>query len=351
MKKEQDKSQQQQVKEIGTKFLNDYLAFILGRTDDANAREFLEAIKKVADTNKVYEIFDEYKYIGFLIGCFYDISNNRVDIFEKKSLQLNSIISTSLNIEQHINDLTYNKDLLLKQKLVGTSNVAQHPELTEITHLRGVLEKIASVKERLTNKLGIIPVEELADIENIYNDIETMVNVLEEQNKKTANQIADAKKNEYFILNLNKDKTFIAFLESVYKQFIINELVINIAKDFYKEYGIKATNQYEALKGKQNKCLTISSYPFITHRVAKLLELSLLNNNVPNITTALSKYISLEEETATAEYKKVLEKYVKKADKELAKATTIEDLTNEVDSYLDNLAKKMLAELRWCEID
>lgn len=341
MKKEQDKNQQEQIEKLGTEYLNNHFAFILGYTDDAKGLEFSKQLRQVVTSDEQLEaVFEQYTYIAVLMSCFFDVSTDRIDIFEKKSLQLNSIISTSLNVEQHIHDLTYNKDLLLRQQL---------HEYSDVEYLKKLLEKITNTKELAKQKDA--PQDLKEEIDDIQSRVKTMVNILEEQNKKTAKQIEDAKKNEYFIMKLNNDNSFIAFLESVYKQYIINELATNVAKDIYKKYGVKPVNQYKALKEKKNQCLTISSYPFITHRIAKLLELSLLNGNVANITIALSKYISLEEETATAEYKKLLEKYVKKADKELVKVTSIDDLASEVDSYLENLAKKMLQELRWCEID
>ncbi len=116
MKKEQDK--EQLIKEYGTEYINSFLAQILGREKNHSqkATEFSQRLSKIDEKNE-QALFDHYSYIAYLFTCFQSQYFNSIAEFEKTTLQINSIISTSLTIEQHINDIKYGNDLLLRAKL------------------------------------------------------------------------------------------------------------------------------------------------------------------------------------------------------------------------------------------
>ena len=108
MEKWQREQLDEAIKERGIKYLNDTLNMV--NSQHENDKEFINDILQI-DREEAIEIIEEYTDLANMMRYTFGLYRSNVDYFNQYSLQINSIVSTSLLIEQHIHDLTYNKDL------------------------------------------------------------------------------------------------------------------------------------------------------------------------------------------------------------------------------------------------
>ena len=132
--------------------------------------------------------------------------------------------------------------------------------------------------------------------------------------------------------------------------YVTNDVIEGVREAFFKEYNIKIENRTP--KAKRVHCLKASSYKFTTEKIAKLMQLALLNHskNIINdrILFLFELFINLEEKTKQEEYKKITKKHIKQAFKEMLEE---DNKTETLACCTMSHAEEIMQEMGWFSIE
>ena len=168
--------------------------------------------------------------------------------------------------------------------------------------------------------------------------------------KEKKNEIKQQEKSDYFIGTLSNDEDFYYMFRGTILNYVTNDVVEGVRDAFFRKYKIKIVDRKP--KAERVHCLKASSYKFTTEKIAKLMQLALLNHskNIINdrILFLFELFINLEEKTKQEEYKKIIKKHIKQAFKEmLEEGNKTETLACCTMSH----AEEIMQEMGWFSIE
>ena len=359
----EEKWESEYLKSLGKKFLDD--TFTLQKTPEQLEKELKEGLKN-CPKKQAEEIFIKYTNIADLLRHSFGLYYNNVEFFEKKVLQVNSIISTSLMLEYRINDILFNRDLLSKDENdnnIDNNKILQYFNTID-KGLKGIKKAEQTALEQIKPLLKELKNEEQNSImEQVINSIEEVLQNAEDMKQKTDKYIADTSKkitrdkevikellkDEYFIGSLSKEKNLKNLFKDILITYIANDIIDGVREIYIKKYDVVISR---TPRKKRIHCLNRGAYIITKGKIQDIMQLSLLNHegNIIDDTTLklFSIFIDIEAETKKAEYKKILKKYYKiaseKIEQERNKYTFLDIISG-------NTAEKVLQELRWCDFE
>lgn len=305
--------------------------------------QFAEDILKLEKSKEdAKEITEKFIDLSYMLRQTYGLYRRNIEYFERRVLQLNSIISTTLMLEYRIHDRIYNKDLLIEgnQKEIEKPNYFYEYVIEILTKL----EKTEKCTEETNKK-----------IKELVQEAKKLKADAEKQTQKTQNQIKDFRKNEYYIYNFSRDDNLLSLFKALFKYCLANELLVSIRELYFKKYDIKEKNRPP--KEKRIHCLRQEAYRITKTKLAEIISLSLLDtqnpySKEPLIDTKAHKtfniFMSLAEEIETENFKKMLQKEASNFIKDLDKTTSkVEYLA----TFIDTEADKLLQETRWLNFE
>lgn len=359
-------TKEQQIKARGTQYLNDY--YNLADTSTKSVGELEANFKYDIQDIELDEGVDGRLNSSLIIMKYHgivELINNSIAYrdasvrhFEAQALQLNSIISNSLLIEQQIHDILYNKDLVLMQKLEMAThgNIKYHDELKDINYLKGISKNLDQVKEKMRQSLkddkeldGLVTA-----ITDIQTDVDRAINVLKEQNKLDQNKIKELQKSSYHIKALSHNKGLTTLITSFLAVFLEVELLEALKQDLLKKHSIKITTKKPLFTYHEKKPTEITPYIILIHHLVELMDKSLLDNGKNVILDSTLKSFTLitnlEDTASTQQHQKVVKKYAK------AFLQEIDDTHSQEKSFnmrvrTSYYADRILDELRWQSIE
>ena len=352
MEKWQREQLDEAIKERGIKYLNDTLNMV--NSQHENDKEFINDILQI-DREEAIEIIEEYTDLANMMRYTFGLYRSNVDYFNQYSLQINSIVSTSLLIEQHIHDLTYNKDLASIENEKSSENKLN--EAIRILKIMSGLQKEIfnkPIPENYTEaeRLHFLHLQDLMTVktDGLLKDFEQHLAEVKEQEEKTQNEIKSQEKSEYFIGTLSNDEDFYYMFRGTILRYVINDIIEGVRNEFFKEYKINIINRIP--EAERVHCLKASSYNFTTEKITKLMQLALLNHkkNIINdkILSLFDLFINLKEKTKQENYNKIIKKHIKKSFKEILKEKY---KTNLLTSITISHAEKVMQEMGWFDIE
>ena len=132
--------------------------------------------------------------------------------------------------------------------------------------------------------------------------------------------------------------------------YVTNDVVEGVRDAFFRKYKIKIVDRKP--KAERVHCLKASSYKFTTEKIAKLMQLALLNHskNIINdrILFLFELFINLEEKTKQEEYKKIIKKHIKQAFKEMLEE---DNKTETLACCTMSHAEEIMQEMGWFSIE
>lgn len=348
MEKWQREQLDEAIKERGTKFLNDILNMVSSQKENEN--DFIKDILEI-DRAEAKEIIEEYTDLANMMRFTFGIYRSNVEYFNQYSLQINSVVSTSLLIEQHIYDLKYNRDLLLKNN--------QQSNETELTKTLKTLEDIKDVFSYFNenpqeidtslDKINSLP-SAIVKMDDLIEITKKQIADAKEQEKKMQNEIKRQEESDYFIGILSNDEDFYYMFKGTILNYVTNDVVEGVRDAFFRKYKIKIVDRKP--KAERVHCLKASSYKFTTEKIAKLMQLALLNHskNIINdrILFLFDLFINLEEKTKQEEYKKIIKKHIKQAFKEMLEE---DNKTETLACCTMSHAEEIMQEMGWFNIE
>lgn len=348
MEKWQREQLDEAIKERGTKFLNDILNMVSSQKENEN--DFIKDILEI-DRAEAKEIIEEYTDLANMMRFTFGIYRSNVEYFNQYSLQINSVVSTSLLIEQHIYDLKYNRDLLLKNN--------QQSNETELTKTLKTLEDIKEVFSYFNenpqeidtslDKINSLP-SAIVKMDDLIEITKKQIADAKEQEKKMQNEIKCQEESDYFIGILSNDEDFYYMFKGTILNYVTNDVVEGVRDAFFRKYKIKIVDRKP--KAERVHCLKASSYKFTTEKIAKLMQLALLNHskNIINdrILFLFDLFINLEEKTKQEEYKKIIKKHIKQAFKEMLEE---DNKTETLACCTMSHAEEIMQEMGWFNIE
>lgn len=321
------------VKERGEKYLNDVLnkRNDLGEIISSFSKDILKLEPNPSEDTK--KLITHYIDLGNALRYSFVFYRNNADSFERQTLQLNSVISTSLMIEYRLNDLTY--------ELFDEKEKEKEKSINEL--IDGLKElKTSNFTNELQDKERLIKMID-AQIDK-FTDIVKEINAEKEELKKSIDKLLN---DPYHIRTMSKDENLTPLLNDIILTCITNELCDEYRELAFKNNHIEIENRTQ--KKDRLQCLNLQAYEVTQNKVKDLIRLSLLNEGENVIDKKafdlFNLFIELKEAITKTEYKKLLEKYTK-------------DLYKETEYKQDNLfikieeyAKRLLQELRWCDFE
>lgn len=252
---------------------------------------------------------------------------SNIENFEKYTMRLNSVISSTLALEYRINDIQM-------QSIIIPTNLAKTIEC----ECKSLSEKIEKLTHETTSFL------EKTRESDVNLNIENFKNRLIEKTKKDIekiieNEIERLGKDYYFIGNISKDKDMKELMVQICQAYIENELIYVVREEIYKKCNIK--NKLPV----RLRCFNIGAYNVTSYKVKKVISMSKLNyldNMIEDETLNLFN-IFLNFENSTNKYQDILNKYKEKAIKEIKTKKTEYCIT---ENLIKNYAKIILKELR-----
>lgn len=352
MEKWQREQLDEAIKERGTKFLNDILNMVSSQKENEN--DFIKDILQI-DRAEAKEIIEEYTDLANMMRYTFGIYRSNVEYFNQYSLQINSVVSTSLLIEQHIHDLTYNRDLLL------TSN--KKSDIDKLNEAITTLEKMNKKQKECfkepipktyteAERLHFMSLQDaiVKNTDDLLEDLKQQLADAKEQEKKIQNEIKHQEKSDYFIGTLSNDEDFYYMFRGTILNYVTNDVVEGVRDAFFRKYKIKIVDRKP--KAERVHCLKASSYKFTTEKIAKLMQLALLNHskNIINdrILFLFELFINLEEKTKQEEYKKIIKKHIKQAFKEMLEE---DNKTETLACCTMSHAEEIMQEMGWFSIE
>ena len=168
--------------------------------------------------------------------------------------------------------------------------------------------------------------------------------------KEKKNEIKQQEKSDYFIGTLSNDEDFYYMFRGTILNYVTNDVVEGVRDAFFRKYKIKIVDRKP--KAERVHCLKASSYKFTTEKIAKLMQLALLNHskNIINdrILFLFELFINLEEKTKQEEYKKITKKHIKQAFKEMLEE---DNKTETLACCTMSHAEEIMQEMGWFSIE
>lgn len=338
MEKWQREQLDEAIKERGTKFLNDILNMVSSQKENEN--DFIKDILQI-DRAEAKEIIEEYTDLANMMRYTFGIYRSNVEYFNQYSLQINSVVSTSLLIEQHIYDLMnrYKGNSIKEMEEMLHRNEATKEIL--LNTRKAILEIGESIDELDNN------IKEATETIRISKQLLDSAKWLEKEKKEAVEQV---KKSDYFIGTLSNDEDFYYMFKGTILNYVTNDVVEGVRDAFFRKYKIKIVDRKP--KAERVHCLKASSYKFTTEKIAKLMQLALLNHskNIINdrILFLFELFINLEEKTKQEEYKKIIKKHIKQAFKEMLEE---DNKTETLACCTMSHAEEIMQEMGWFSIE
>ena len=341
MEKWQREQLDEAIKERGTKFLNDILNMVSSQKENEN--DFIKDILQI-DRAEAKEIIEEYTDLANMMRYTFGIYRSNVEYFNQYSLQINSVVSTSLLIEQHIYDLmnrfksNEQSEAEKLEKMLHSQEVMRESLLYFKEHLKEIDESLDEINSKIT---------EMDDLIEVSKQLLESAKWIEKEKK---NEIKQQEKSDYFIGTLSNDEDFYYMFRGTILNYVTNDVVEGVRDAFFRKYKIKIVDRKP--KAERVHCLKASSYKFTTEKIAKLMQLALLNHskNIINdrILFLFELFINLGEKTKQEEYKKITKKHIKQAFKEMLEE---DNKTETLACCTMSHAEEIMQEMGWFSIE
>lgn len=341
MEKWQREQLDEAIKERGTKFLNDILNMVSSQKENEN--DFIKDILQI-DRAEAKEIIEEYTDLANMMRYTFGIYRSNVEYFNQYSLQINSVVSTSLLIEQHIYDLmnrfksNEQSEAEKLEKMLHSQEVMRESLFYLKEHLKEINESLDEINSKIT---------EMDDLIEVSKQLLESAKGIEKEKK---NEIKQQEKSDYFIGTLSNDEDFYYMFRGTILNYVTNDVVEGVRDAFFRKYKIKIVDRKP--KAERVHCLKASSYKFTTEKIAKLMQLALLNHskNIINdrILFLFELFINLEEKTKQEEYKKIVKKHIKQAFKEMLEE---DNKTETLACCTMSHAEEIMQEMGWFSIE
>lgn len=341
MEKWQREQLDEAIKERGTKFLNDILNMVSSQKENEN--DFIKDILQI-DRAEAKEIIEEYTDLANMMRYTFGIYRSNVEYFNQYSLQINSVVSTSLLIEQHIYDLmnrfksNEQSEVEKLEKMLHSQEVMRESLFYFKEHLKEINESLDEINSKIT---------EMDDLIEVSKQLLESAKWIEKEKK---NEIKQQEKSDYFIGTLSNDEDFYYMFRGTILNYVTNDVVEGVRDAFFRKYKIKIVDRKP--KAERVHCLKASSYKFTTEKIAKLMQLALLNHskNIINdrILFLFELFINLEEKTKQEEYKKIIKKHIKQAFKEMLEE---DNKTETLACCTMSHAEEIMQEMGWFSIE
>ena len=341
MEKWQREQLDEAIKERGTKFLNDILNMVSSQKENEN--DFIKDILQI-DRAEAKEIIEEYTDLANMMRYTFGIYRSNVEYFNQYSLQINSVVSTSLLIEQHIYDLmnrfksNEQSEVEKLEKMLHSQEVMRESLFYLKEHLKEINESLDEINSKIT---------EMDDLIEVSKQLLESAKWIEKEKK---NEIKQQEKSDYFIGTLSNDEDFYYMFRGTILNYVTNDVVEGVRDAFFRKYKIKIVDRKP--KAERVHCLKASSYKFTTEKIAKLMQLALLNHskNIINdrILFLFELFINLEEKTKQEEYKKIIKKHIKQAFKEMLEE---DNKTETLACCTMSHAEEIMQEMGWFSIE
>lgn len=341
MEKWQREQLDEAIKERGTKFLNDILNMVSSQKENEN--DFIKDILQI-DRAEAKEIIEEYTDLANMMRYTFGIYRSNVEYFNQYSLQINSVVSTSLLIEQHIYDLmnrfksNEQSEAEKLEKMLHSQEVMRESLFYFKEHLKEIDESLDEINSKIT---------EMDDLIEVSKQLLESAKWIEKEKK---NEIKQQEKSDYFIGTLSNDEDFYYMFRGTILNYVTNDVVEGVRDAFFRKYKIKIVDRKP--KAERVHCLKASSYKFTTEKIAKLMQLALLNHskNIINdrILFLFELFINLEEKTKQEEYKKITKKHIKQAFKEMLEE---DNKTETLACCTMSHAEEIMQEMGWFSIE
>lgn len=341
MEKWQREQLDEAIKERGTKFLNDILNMVSSQKENEN--DFIKDILQI-DRAEAKEIIEEYTDLANMMRYTFGIYRSNVEYFNQYSLQINSVVSTSLLIEQHIYDLmnrfksNEQSEAEKLEKMLHSQEVMRESLFYLKEHLKEINESLDEINSKIT---------EMDDLIEVSKQLLESAKGIEKEKK---NEIKQQEKSDYFIGTLSNDEDFYYMFRGTILNYVTNDVVEGVRDAFFRKYKIKIVDRKP--KAERVHCLKASSYKFTTEKIAKLMQLALLNHskNIINdrILFLFELFINLEEKTKQEEYKKIIKKHIKQAFKEMLEE---DNKTETLACCTMSHAEEIMQEMGWFSIE
>ena len=341
MEKWQREQLDEAIKERGTKFLNDILNMVSSQKENEN--DFIKDILQI-DRAEAKEIIEEYTDLANMMRYTFGIYRSNVEYFNQYSLQINSVVSTSLLIEQHIYDLmnrfksNEQSEAEKLEKMLHSQEVMRESLFYLKEHLKEIYESLDEINSKIT---------EMDDLIEVSKQLLESAKGIEKEKK---NEIKQQEKSDYFIGTLSNDEDFYYMFRGTILNYVTNDVVEGVRDAFFRKYKIKIVDRKP--KAERVHCLKASSYKFTTEKIAKLMQLALLNHskNIINdrILFLFELFINLEEKTKQEEYKKIIKKHIKQAFKEMLEE---DNKTETLACCTMSHAEEIMQEMGWFSIE
>ena len=176
------------------KYLND----VINNEAPSQAEADIQLLKDIQklEKDKAKDIAEKYIDIAYMLRQTYGLYRRNIEYFERRVLQLNSVISTTLMLEYRIHDRIYNKDLLLEgnQKEIKNPNFFYKYVIELLSRLDAEEDHTEETKQQ---------------IQKLIKEAKDLKTDAEKQAEKTQNQINNFRENEYYIYNLRRDNNLI----------------------------------------------------------------------------------------------------------------------------------------------
>ena len=341
MEKWQREQLDEAIKERGTKFLNDILNMVSSQKENEN--DFIKDILQI-DRAEAKEIIEEYTDLANMMRYTFGIYRSNVEYFNQYSLQINSVVSTSLLIEQHIYDLmnrfksNEQSEAEKLEKMLHSQEAMRESLFYFKEHLKEIDESLDKINSKITEMDDLIEVSK-----QLFENAKW-------REKEKKNEIKQQEKSDYFIGTLSNDEDFYYMFRGTILNYVTNDVVEGVRDAFFRKYKIKIVDRKP--KAERVHCLKASSYKFTTEKIAKLMQLALLNHskNIINdrILFLFELFINLEEKTKQEEYKKIIKKHIKQAFKEMLEA---DNKTETLACCTMSHAEEIMQEMGWFSIE
>ena len=321
------------VKERGEKYLNDVLNMRdnFGRLISSFTADILE--KDPNPTDETKQEMTHYIDLANALRYTYVFYRNNAETFERQTLQLNSVISTSLMIEYRINDLTcelFDKSEKEKEKSINNL-INDLKELKESEFTKELKDR-----DRLSDMID----EQIRKFTNVVKEI----NDDKKKIKETLNELMN---DPYHIPTMSKDENLKPLINDIILTCITNEFCEEYRELAYKKNNVVIENKTP--KKDRLQCLNLQAYETTQNKIKDLIRLSLLNEGENVIDKEafdlFNVFINLKENITKAEYKERFEEHLKALYKETG--NDYNNLFIDFEAY----SKNLLQELRWCDFE
>lgn len=336
------------IKERGIEFLNNVLNMVSNQKDNEN--KFIKDILEI-DREEAKEIIEKYTDLANMLRYTFGMYRSNIDYFNTDTLQINSIISTSLTIEQHIQDLLNNKDIFSNEVAqIHKDSLDRAYKMNEeikrdFLYWQEHPEKMKKDRYKLQ-----IALNEILNTDTLLKTIKRQQEEKEKQVKNIMKEIKEAEQNEYYIEKISNDNEFHYLFRGAILDYVSNDVIEGVRDKFFKEYKIKIIDRKP--KTERVHCLKSSAYPYTKKRIEKLMQFYLIDNKEQKANKKMlfifDLFTNLEERTKQENYKNILKKHIKIAYKEMEEE---EEKTSTLACCVLSHAEEIMQEMGWFNIE